>query len=65
MDWPADGKVDIRALGTRSGHLDGPIKSVSMIGSDEAIEWKQNKDALTVHFPAKRFSDHAWVLKIE
>ena len=64
MAWPEDGEVDIEALGRKSKYLDGEIESVELIGANEDIRWKQNRNALNVEFPDIRYSDFAWVLRI-
>lgn len=40
------------------------VKEVSMLGSDEALSWKQTKDGLQVSFPEKMPTEFAHVLKI-
>lgn len=33
---------------------DAAIKSVTMLGSDEAVEWEQQEDVLVLKFPESR-----------
>lgn len=52
MDNPS-GDILISSLGKKSGLAGGKVKSVSMLGSDEKISWKQNNEALNIQKPEK------------
>jgi len=41
------------------------ITSITMLGSNETIAWKQQKNKVTVHFPKVKPSKYAHVFKIE
>lgn len=65
LDKPESGVVKIKSLGKAAKHLDGAIKSVSMLGSDESLSWEQNDENLIVTLPSKDPCDYVQVLKIE
>ena len=63
MDWPGDGQeVDIKALG--SDNETRKIKTVTLLGHDGQLTWKQDKDALEVTLPNGKPCEHAFSLKI-
>ena len=43
---------------------DAAIKSVTMLGSDEAVEWEQLEDGLVLKFPESRPCKFAYTFKI-
>lgn len=47
------GKIKIVSLGKKSSVNGKTIKSVKMLGSGEAIKWKQSADALVIDRPSK------------
>ena len=53
------GPVRIAALGTERGLITGPIASVTLLGSDAALDWKQEPGALVIQPVAKWPSPHA------
>lgn len=60
-----NGDIRINNLGNNSGHSKQAIASVSLLGSKEAVQWKQEGDALVITKPA---SFSKWMvngLKIE
>ena len=57
-------ELRIKSLGLKAGHLDKPIADVSVLGSDEKLQWKQQDDALVVQ-PLKQWpSKDAVVFKV-
>ena len=56
--------VRIRALGQAAGLLDRPIRSIAVLGSHEAVQWKQEADALVIQPAAKWPCEHAVVFTI-
>ncbi len=46
------GEVRIAALGKKSAHETRPVKSVALLGSNAALSWKQQDDALVIALPA-------------
>lgn len=52
MDTPVE-NIKITSLGKTSSLNDKKVKSVSMLGSADKINWKQQDDALTIIMPAK------------
>lgn len=62
LAW-SDDRVTIHSL-AKKADCDKEITSVSMLGSDETLEWKQTEEGLVVKFPTHKPSDFAHVLKI-
>lgn len=62
LGWPDDALI-IRSL-TESNPQNLKVKSVSMLGSEGQLEWKQTDQGLVVKFPEQQPSDFAHVLKI-
>lgn len=58
-------KLSIRALGTSSGLLEKAISSVRLYGTADAIDWKQEADALVIQCPQKMDFQHGVVFRIE
>lgn len=63
LSWSKD-SVLIKSLG--KGQKDSfSVHSVSMLGSNEKLEWEQKPEGLLVHFPQIQPTDYAHVLKIK
>ncbi|MBW1859104.1 MAG: hypothetical protein JRI70_03285 [Deltaproteobacteria bacterium] len=62
--WPDFGDFTIKSLGSASPVSERGIKSITMLGSDESIEWEEAEDGLKVVFPTAEPCDYAYVLKI-
>lgn len=66
LDWPVDGNWVIKSLKSgKSDLLQGPIKSVELLGSKQPISWKQTGEGLVVTAPAEKPCDYAFVLKVK
>ncbi|WP_139958596.1 alpha-L-fucosidase [Flavicella sediminum] len=63
MEWPGESVV-IRTLGKNGKLHPGDLKSVSLLGSEENLKWKQTEKGLEVQFPKAKPCDFAFVLKI-
>ncbi len=62
---PAPGtRVKIVSLGLDAGLMKQPVRSVSMLGSNETLAWKQSSDGLEVVAPAHLPSQIVVVFKI-
>jgi alpha-L-fucosidase len=61
MAWPTDGKVKVKTFGKAAYS----VKRVSLLGSAEKLEWKQEADGMSVTLPAKAPSAHVFPLKIQ
>ena len=64
LGWPGE-EIAIRTLGHRGKLYPDDIKSISMLGSEQEIEWEQTADALVVKFPETPPCDFAYTIKIE
>ncbi len=63
---PTKGKAQIKSLSSTSPYLKGQkVKNVTMLGSDEKLQWRQTVDALEVDMPKELPCEHAYSLKIE
>ncbi|WAJ72326.1 alpha-L-fucosidase [Catenovulum adriaticum] len=60
LDWPTE-PVKIRSLRT----LDKAIKSVSLLGSDEKIQWRQTDEGLIIEPPTQQIGKHAFAFKLK
>jgi alpha-L-fucosidase len=58
------GEVRITSLGTDTKLLDHAVSSVSLLGSDAKLDWKQDADALVIRPVAKWPCEHAVAFKI-
>jgi len=56
--------LQIKSLGTASKLLDKSIGNITLLGSDEKVEWTQAADALTIKAPTKSPNTFAQVFKI-
>jgi alpha-L-fucosidase len=63
LGWPAK-ELPIKSLGTAARLLEKPVTGVSLLGSDEKIQWSQSAAALTITPPKKQPADDAIVFKI-
>lgn len=63
MGWPEEGRYHIRTL-RENGVFNKSINSVTMIGSDEKLEWHRDGEALHVKVPSAKPCESAYVLKI-
>jgi hypothetical protein len=53
VDGLPDPRVVINSLGKNSGYLDNKLKSVSMLGSNEKLSWKQESESLVIELPSE------------
>ncbi|MEM6378756.1 MAG: alpha-L-fucosidase C-terminal domain-containing protein, partial [Bacteroidota bacterium] len=65
LDWSEEGEMLVTTLAKEAGHLDKAIQKVSLLGSDQSLEWKQTDEGLRIQLPAEKPGDHAFVFKIE
>jgi len=63
LAW-SDDRIFIHSL-AKKADPDRKITSVSMLGSDEMLEWKHTEEGLEVKYPTRKPSNFAHVLKIE
>jgi alpha-L-fucosidase len=64
LDWPANGRVTVKTLASKSKHLSGDVASVELLGSKDALRWTRDDAGLHVSLPAARPSGHALALRI-
>ena len=56
--------LQIKSLGTAAKLLDNNIGNITLLGSDEKVQWSQTSEALTISAPTKSPNDIAIVYKI-
>lgn len=62
---PAGSQVKIASLGTGAANRDTPVKSVSLLGSDAALMWRQTPEGLVIQCPPEMPFKIAVGFKIE
>jgi alpha-L-fucosidase len=63
LAWPGNSLV-IHSLGTSTGLVNQPIKSVTMLANDKVLKYETDKDGLHIQMPGKRVGQYAYVIKI-
>jgi alpha-L-fucosidase len=56
--------ITVKALGSKTAQNTRKIKSVTMLGSDEKVEWTQDKDILAIGKPVAVPAEEAVVYKV-
>jgi alpha-L-fucosidase len=59
-----DKDIAIKSLGTAAKLFDGTVGKVELLGNNQALEWTQNAEALTIKLPGGDLSTAAQCLKI-
>ena len=62
--WPDSGKFTIKSLSSKHPVSKDGIKSISMLGYDELIQWDETDKGLELTFPKEKPCNYAYVLKI-
>jgi len=62
---PKKGRIEIPSLGLQANLLEKAIKSISLIGSKEHIQFEQQAKALYLTVPENRPTDYTAVFKIK
>jgi alpha-L-fucosidase len=64
LGWPSK-PLQIKSLASGEAKLlDRPIRDVSLLGSDEKVEWSQTDAALVIQPPHNKPCEHAFVFRI-
>jgi alpha-L-fucosidase len=58
-------RVRIRSFGSAAGLLPGPIKTVTLLGSNKNLVWHQQQDALEIQTPSQLPSEIAIAFRIQ
>jgi alpha-L-fucosidase len=64
MEWPADGVVKVKSLGTARGHRHAPVNRVTLLRNGETLKFEVAPDGVIVHLPEGR-GGYAETLRIE
>jgi len=62
LNWDKNGML-IKSL-NKETIADAQITDISLLGSDEKIDWKQTKEGLKINFPSQKPCDYAYAFKI-
>ena len=65
LDWPEDGMIHVKSLNNGVAISTRGIKSVSLLGSEEKVEWSRDSGGMHVLLPEEKPCEHAYALKIE
>lgn len=65
LDWPSNGKINIKSLAQGSEYAEGlEIKSVRLLGSDTKLSYEQTDSGLSVTGLGEKIGEFAHVLEI-
>jgi len=64
LGWPASGTLRIHSLWRGTPYLQGPVCSVRLLGSPEALEFSQKNDGLYVSLPKTAPDEPAFTFRI-
>jgi alpha-L-fucosidase len=64
LAWPTNGKLVVKSVAPGTGLADGKVSDVTLLGSDENLDWKMSDEGLVVSLPKEAPSDFAFTLKI-
>lgn len=64
LDWPNNGREVIMEHLSPGNSRIAPVASVSLVGYEGVLEWRQNGDGLEVKFPKEKPCEFAYALKI-
>lgn len=62
---PAEGQIELPALGLNAEYAPNKISLIQMLGSDKEIEFKQDADKLILNVPATRPNKYITVFKVK
>jgi len=63
--WSEDGHVIAEKLRQNAGLLEGRIRNISLLGSNEKVSWKRRDGGLHMYTNAQKPNEYAYVWKIE
>ena len=63
MGWPSNGEAVIKTLRTVTGRK--AIRSISLLGSTDALSFEQKDDGLHIKLPTANPGKYAYAYKIE
>ena len=64
LGWPASGELRIRSLARGLPYLDAPVCKVNLLGSSEAISFRQEPDGLHILLPSVPPDEPAFTFRI-
>ncbi|MCF7848770.1 MAG: alpha-L-fucosidase [Kiritimatiellales bacterium] len=65
FNWPQSGVLKVRTLAKGAAGIQGDVTEVNMLGGWGKMEFKREKDALSVTLPKEKPCKHAFVFKIK
>jgi len=57
--------LQVKSLGSAAKLLDKPIGNITLLGSNEKVQWSQTTDAMTISAPTKSPNEIAIVYKVQ
>jgi alpha-L-fucosidase len=64
LGWPTNGELRIRSLARGLPYLGGPVCQVKLLGSNDAISFRQEVDGLYIELPKQGLSEPAFTFRI-
>jgi alpha-L-fucosidase len=64
LDWPEDGILKVTSLNTGQAVGAKGIRSITLLGSSQKLDWRRDDAALNVTLPSQPAGEFAYVLKI-
>ena len=65
LDSPKDGMVNIKSVNKNNELYPISIQSITLLGSNEKIQWERTNEAMVIHFPKEKTNEYAFVFKIQ
>jgi len=64
LGWPDDRRLVIHTLWAGTPYLPKPVTRVELLGSPQALTWKQTEEGLVLQLPSAKPNDIAYAFKI-
>jgi alpha-L-fucosidase len=64
LGWPEGGTLRIHSLWRGTPYMQGPVCSVSLLGSDATLSFRQKQDGLYIKLPETKPDEAAYVFRI-
>jgi alpha-L-fucosidase len=64
LGWPKSGELRVHTLWNGNPYLKGPVCGVKLLGSSDAISWRQAADGLYIELPKQRPQELAFTFRI-
>lgn len=64
LGWPQD-QLLVRSLNRAAGFSEERIESISLLGTDAQLNWRQEEEGLVIRLLENRPCEHAWCFRIQ